>query len=275
MHWKSNLKTNLLPAIEMVMYTLPECSAEQQQVFLQGGQLAADAPSCRPSEPTYSLFIEQAETAVPALIDDMQDEYSFDKQLSENEQIDWIGLKQRLIELATVTQFSWVVALVMFVIAIPLAARTFSGVFHAAGWPVLLAGILTLLLSLLLIVFAQGGMVQINPMTGLVKSSPEVVARPAARFIADGLRFIARPLLMEGAALIFLGGVAIIIGIVVASRSKQKVESPGGGAIDTATGDQSTMEVSPEATPADTIQLTDEELDQPPDDEEHPSGMFG
>jgi hypothetical protein len=273
--WKSNLKTNLVPAIELLMYTLPECSPEQQQVFLEGGELAANAPSCRPAEPVYGLFMEQAGTSVPALIDDMADEYDFGKQLADNQQMDWAGFKDTLGRIASVTQSSWVAMLVIFVIAIPMGARSFSGVFNWAGWPIFLSGILTLLLSLLLIMIAQGALTQLNPVADLTQSTPSEISRPLARLFSDGFRYIARPLLLEGAALILMGGVGIIIGIVIASRSKQMGDTSGDLASHPVPAGAQTPVLGQTLGPDETIQLTEEELDQPPEDEDRPSGMFG
>jgi hypothetical protein len=273
--WKSNLKTNLVPAIELVMYTLPECSPEQQQVFLEGGELAASAPSCRPGEPVYGLFMEQAGTSVPALIDDMADEYDFGKQLAEGQQMDWAGFKQTLAGIAAVTQSSWIAMLVIFVIAIPMGARSLSGVFHWAGWPIFLSGILTLLLALLLILVAQGTLSQLNPAAEMVQSTPSVISRPVASLFSDGVRVIARPLLLEGAAFILMGGVGVIIGMVIATRAK-KMEAPSGDVPVQPVGVDAPISPPPEQLgPDETIQLTEEELDQPPEEEDRPSGMFG
>jgi hypothetical protein len=67
--------------------------------------------------------------------------------------------------------------------------------------------------------------------------------------------------------MILFGGVAVVIGIVLAAKaSPQELITP-----------DVTPQTSPEPSgdPEDTIEFSEEELDQAPEDDEKPSGMFG
>jgi hypothetical protein len=264
--WKSTLITNFVPALELIMYALPECTDAQQNQFFTNGNLAENLPSCRPTDPVYGIFIEQAGTTFPALIEDLPDEYTLGSELEE-ENIEWSAAKKNLQTFAFVTQASWILMLIIFVVAIPMGARSLSGVFKWAGWPIILAGILTLILAVLLLIFARGGMPNANPVLSIARSSPAVLSRPVGKLLGEGLRFIARPLLFEAGAMILLGGIAVIVGIVLSSKASPQ--------------EQITPEATPppplepSADPAETIEFTEEQLDQPPEDDERPSGMFG
>jgi hypothetical protein len=264
--WKSTLITNFVPALELIMYALPECTDAQQNQFFNEDNLAADAPACRPTGPVYNVFIEQAGTSFPALIEDLPDDYALGSEL-EAENIDWAAAKKNLQTFKFITQASWIVMLIMFVVAIPMGARSLSGVFKWAGWPVLLAGILTLILAALLLVFARGGLPRVNPVLGIAQSFSAVLSRPVGKLLGEGLRFVARPLLFEAGAMILLGGIAVVVGIVLAPKASSQ--------------EQITTEVTPppppepSADPAETIEFTEEQLDQPSEDDTRPSGMFG
>jgi hypothetical protein len=264
--WKSTLITNFVPALELILFALPQCTDAQQNQFFVNGNLAADTPACRPAEPVYGVFIEQAGTTFPALIEDYPDEFTLGSEL-EAENIDWAAAKKNLQTFAFITQASWVVMLIIFVVAIPMGARSLSGVFKWAGWPVLLAGILTLILATLLLVFARVGMPNVNPVVSIARNSPAVLARPVGKLLGEGLRFIARPLLYEAGAMILLGGVAVVVGIALTSKA-----SPQEQVIPEVTSPPS---LGTSVDPAETIEFTEQQLDQPPEDDERPSGMFG
>jgi hypothetical protein len=264
--WKSNLVTNFIPALELVMFALPECNDTQLNQFFNQGNLTSEAPACRPTEPVYGIFIEQAGTIFPAFIEDLPDNYKLGSEL-EAENIDWKSAKKNLQKLAFITQASWIAMLVIFVVAIPMGARSLSGVFNWAGWPVLLAGILTLILAILLLVFARGELPNYNPVVDIVRNSPTIISRPIGKLIGEALRFTARPLVFEAGGMILFGGVAVVIGIVLAAKaSPQELITP-----------DVTPQTSPEPSgdPEDTIEFSEEELDQAPEDDEKPSGMFG
>ena len=269
--WKSNLSTNFIPFLELVMYALPECTDAQQIQFLVAGELAEDAASCRPQDPIYAIFVEQAGISFPALLEDMPDEYNLGRSLAQNEEVDWAAAKESLSGLAFLTQALWVVVLIVFSIAIPIGARSLSGVFNWAGWPIFLSGLVTLILGVMILFFAQGALADLNPIRGIVETSPTLLSQSIGKLVGAGLRFVARPLLIEAAAMILLGGIAIIIGILLATRAKRDNAAEIETAIPAAV-----IEEVPPAFPLETVEIPEEQLDhQLPDDEDRPSGMFG
>jgi hypothetical protein len=268
--WKGNLSTNLIPVLEMVMYALPECTDEQQMQFLSADQLSVNAESCRPQDPVYAIFIEQAGISLPALLENMPNEFNLGKSLQQNQQIDWAAAKESLSGLAFISQSSWMVLLVVFSIAIPMGARSFSGVFKWAGWPIILAGMITLILGMLLIFISQGALAELNPAAGMIESVPPVLSQSIGKLVGAGLRFVARPLLIEAAAMLLLGGIAVIIGIILASRAARDEPAASVPVV----GSRVTGP-TPIANPVETTEYTEEQLDQPPEEEDKPSGMFG
>jgi len=267
--WKSNLSTNFIPVLELIMFALPECTDAQQLVFLAEVQLGSEITSCRPQDPIYALFIEQAGIFVPSLLENMPNEYNLGRALQQNDQIDWVAAKESLSGLATISQNSWIVLLIVFAIAIPMGARSFSDVFSWSGWPILLAGLITLVIGALLLLFSQGGLADLNPTSDMLLAAPDVLTQSLRKLIGAGLRFVARPMLIEAGAMILLGGLAVVLAIIISSRSKQTniaetVPAVGSGV----------TEPTPVVTPSETLELSEDQFEGSPDDDK-PSGMFG
>ncbi|MGD8457525.1 MAG: hypothetical protein PVF83_14175 [Anaerolineales bacterium] len=257
--WKNQIKTNTIPILELIMRDIRACNPEEIQIYNQirlSGEYT-NIPPCRPPEPNYSWILDTGaiegpdflETTLPNQIDNS-------KALSASTR-DPVEFKDNYLNMVSVMQVGWIIAVGLFIIAIPLGTRSIPELFKWIGWPLLLAGVCGILISILLLFFTGSIMAVVG---GL--SSGTIPSTVFSQFELIGVslvQYFQRPLLIQSVVIFGLGCISLIIGgIVGRTRTRISISEPQSDPL-------------PDPPPAPTIRKKREKQE----DDSSPTGMFG
>lgn len=216
--WKETLGKNFVFVAEMVLEELPVCNAEQLRLYaMLAYNPDAEIPICEPPEPYYSILLDNASHQVPDELAAMGDHVNIAAN-AEGSEAEWIEAKDGVVAAQVFTQMSWVGILFIYVMVIPLGARSLSGVLKWSGWPILLAG--GLLLVIALVFYAPGWAAGGAATTFANSDVPPVLHKPLRQLFVSVFDYLARPLLLQSVAMIVLGCLAIGAAIFVDYRNR-------------------------------------------------------
>lgn len=220
--WKAETIKNADRLVIVFMDSLPECSQAamgelaQQSLIMQVESL----PACRPSEPLYSQLVSQSATMIERMLDGAPDAIDLD-QITQGADAprELIELKTSLIQARAWLAWGWVAVVAIGLLAAALAATGLRGFLTWAGWPLLLAGLITLTLGLSMYVFNYRFLDQVF---ALLEDSPAISAL-AASAAGGMLQLVGGPLMLQG-----LIATALAVGSLFYARAlHQKEISPG------------------------------------------------
>lgn len=225
--WKANMRVHAREVVEIVLAALPACTAEeiaaQALEGLQEGEgLAAVAiPVCRPPEPTYGTLLDNADNMVAGMTQQMPDE--IDTQLLQGDSApeELTGLKDMLLRVRLYVRWAWALVLGVALLGVILAARSWPQALIWAGWPLLLAGGITLLFGFGVQVLAAGGLERL--VVAMFRDAPVTLSAIGTTVAAGVFPLVARPLLIQGGVLMALGLASLIGGR--AWRDRQEMGS--------------------------------------------------
>jgi len=266
--WKDTLGKYFTPVADRVMSMLPACNTIELFQYAEAAlNPETEIPLCKPPEPFYSDYLITAYLFLPNELLQIGDEVNFAAN-SELTEAEWANRKDSILAIRAGTQFAWVVVLILYVMIIPLGARSFTGVLKWAAWPILFAGGLLLLIALAF--FAPGQLA--GNVTGMANEGvPPMLIEPMRDLISGIFQYLARPLLLQAFAMIFLSVLGIGAAIFIDVRQMNAEE-------------QSTVVRPGAQAEANTLILPEEEVDQgqragendeSKKDDSKPSGMFG
>lgn len=261
--WKRNFSANSLPVIELMLNELPQCTPEQLGRF---PDLTADAPQpvevpmCRPPEPYYSLVLDQVAEVVPRQIQGVPNRVDLGERMQLNQPA-LQETKQTLLGMRVFMRAALLGVLVLFIVAVPMGARSLPGAFKWAGWPLLAGGGLGLLLGLVMLIFAESLAEGLGGT--LFQEVPLPLFEPVSSIAMAWTLFMARYLLVRSAALILFGGGGLVIwGFIRRSGAESPAPSPEVSTL---------VDVPPQpVTPPPVQPRRGREKD-----DDSPSGMFG
>ncbi|MCH7662498.1 MAG: hypothetical protein IH859_01340 [Chloroflexi bacterium] len=254
--WKYNIQTSTIPVLEIVLAALPNCSTSEIENFV-----LEDIPFCKPIEPYYSQFIDAASSDISIRLSELPDVYSLGAQGDATASESLLQAKQVLRGIRNFLRLSWLFAFVVFLVAIPMGARSLPGVFMWTGWPLVISAAFTLLLSLLIIVLGGGAVAGLAQ--GLTAGLPTAFDSPLKAAISGVISITGSALLIQAILQFFIGGAALVVGFAWSrSRKSQQSNIP--------------KIVEPEV-PNDSIHPTAAEIlnESAEDDDSKPTGMFG
>lgn len=222
--WKQNTSAHAREVLEIMLAALPACTADQlMNQALEGLQEGEDLagvviPVCRPAEPAYSFLLSNADDMVSRFAQQMPDE--IDSQLLQGESAprELVQLKEMMLRARLILRWSWVAVLAAAALAVLMAARSWSGALTWAGWPLLLAGLLTLGLGFGVQLLASGLLVRLIEI--LFADAPVTLSAIGSSVAAGALPLVARPLLIQGAILAALGLISVIAGRALGNRAE-------------------------------------------------------
>jgi hypothetical protein len=245
--------------MEIVLRTLPACTPED--LARLAAENDAGFPFCRPEGELYTELLRQAAAELPASFDAFPDEVDLGARF-EQSGADFTAAKQALRRTRLVLNQAWLVVLGVYLLAIPLGARSASGIFKWGGWPLLLAGIAALVFAFFLLSFERADLVGLGQ-RAFQEVPPFILATVQATMSAI-IAAATRPMFLQAAAIIALGGASLGIALVLASRTPQPA------APDVSRAREATVKGESNA------QLPSQPPQPPPDsDEDRPTGMFG
>ncbi|HEY4717868.1 MAG TPA: hypothetical protein VIH14_02540 [Anaerolineales bacterium] len=220
--WKASTIDNADELVAVFLDALPECGQEATQTMAQQSLImqVESLPSCRPPEPQYSQMISQAGPLVARMLEPAPDNFDLG-QITQGAEAprELIELKTSLIQARTWLAWGWVAVLAIGLLAAALAATGLRGFLTWAGWPLLLAGLITLTLGLSMYIFNYRFLDQVF---ALLEDSPAISAL-AASAAGGMLQLVGGPLMLQG-----LIAAALAAGCLLYARAlHQKEISPG------------------------------------------------
>jgi hypothetical protein len=164
--WKNSIAANTIPILEIIMRDIRACSPDEIELYnrIRYSGNYEDIPPCRPPEPNYSWILETGASEAPEFLTTLPDQLDNSRALSLSTR-DPDEAKQSYLRLVSVMRAGWIILAILFIIAIPLGARSIPDIFKWIGWPLLIAGIWGLLISILLMFFTEGIMALIGGLT--------------------------------------------------------------------------------------------------------------
>lgn len=222
--WKSNIETNAVPVLEIVLEGLRSCTPEEVEVYrniAQSSEFIESVPLCRPTERIYNWLLDEAHITVPIALEQIPDRVDLGKQIFKNGE-DLGNARQQLLKLKVGMRSVWIIPLIAFIIAVPMASRSASDFFKWSGWPLLSTGGWALLIALLLLFFSESIFAGLGRL--IFTEMPSALLIPLEAIISSVLGFFAKKLLFQSAILIVLGGGALFGGVML-SGDKVKQES--------------------------------------------------
>lgn len=225
--WKNSIQSNTIPILELIMRDIPACNPEEIQAYnrirLSGDY--TDLPPCRPPEPNYSWILDTGALEAPEFL-----ETSLPNHLDNSKSLladtrDPIEFKQNYLNMIAMMRAGWVLLVVLFIVAIPLGARSIPDLFKWFGWPLLLAGAWGLLISILMIFFTGSLMAIVG---GLVSGSvPSTVFTQIELMGGALVQFFQRPFMVQSAVIFGIGCISLIIGSILRrTMSGKPVSTP-------------------------------------------------
>ncbi|KAA3643449.1 MAG: hypothetical protein DWQ07_23330 [Chloroflexi bacterium] len=212
---KANFDINQRAVLETILNALPDCSAEQMLNYALSGDFGnlENLPVCKPPEPIYSEFLNLADILIPAWLATLPDTLDLGQQLQSPEQAGQLDqLKTNLLRTRSLLRWAWLPVLIVYIISIPMWARSWPSLF-AWGWPLVLSGGISLLIALSLWL-STAGVPQLvvalffeNSLGGLFDSFRVI--------LADLVTLIARPLALQSAFQLVPGILGVVVAIVL------------------------------------------------------------
>lgn len=228
--WKSNTIQNAAPVVEIIFSVLPDCTAKQLGDYVLNLGLnifqVSEVPSiplCKPSEPYYSILVKKGISIVPAMVEKIPDQIDISNQFSESKD-NLVIVKQTLLKVRFILQWSWIIVILLFLIALPMGARSISQLFKWIGCPIILAGgiIFIFMISLPLLSSWIIASLSITFLTEI----PTAITFLFESVLGVLLTNFTMPLRNQGLILLFLGVSSLVIGYVVESLSKNRKSEP-------------------------------------------------
>lgn len=284
--WKSTITKNALPVFELVLDGLDQCSAQQLEAYDVLGDITEETeeiPLCRPPEPYYSMLLDVAATQMPEIVSQWPNIVDLSDQFTGEEGLGFDPAKASLRQTRENAPVAWVPLMVLFVLAIPMGARSVSDMFKWVGWPLLIAGIFTLILGMGLMFMTEGA---------IAAAGMDDVAAPMHATVVAIVDHVSRPTLTQGVGMIVIAIIAMVIGSVLRVIISGEDKAAEKTAADMSTLQAHSMQQT-EQTPAEPVAYSSatHPYQQPPkdalealeeidddgseDDDSRPTGMFG
>lgn len=215
--WKETLGKNFIPVADSIMSKLPACTSAQLKNYSQVLEAGDDIPICKPPEPYYSDYLNIAAQAVPDELAKMDDEVNLLRN-AQRDQKEWSNLKESLLTGRVVSQFAWIAVLFIYVMIIPLGARSFSGVLKWAAWPIFFAGGFLLVIALAFFAPTRAAGRVIGAADANV---PPVLIEPMHNFFVGIFEYLARPIILQALAMLFVSVLGIGVAMFIDYRHRQ------------------------------------------------------
>ena len=110
--WKRTINANVVPAMELVLDSMPQCTPEQIILFTFDVLTDQDdpLPVCRPPVPFYSTLIASGSAVLPVVVASYPDEIIFGEGFAEESQ-GWEQLKLFLQSTRLMAGIGWILVL--------------------------------------------------------------------------------------------------------------------------------------------------------------------
>jgi hypothetical protein len=222
--WKNNIVANAVPILEMMMREIPPCNPDEIEVYRQirNSDGFGKFPQCRPPEPFYSWILDTGATEAPGFMAALPDQIDNSKKFLESGR-DPDELKQSYLRMIDMMRLGWIIAIILFVIAIPMGVRSVSDFFKWIGWPLLLAGTWGLLIALSFLYFTDSLFAGIGRQ--IFVEVPNTVMAPVEVVVVVFVLYFARTLLIQSGVMIGLGGITLIGGNLIGRDRAGRIRS--------------------------------------------------
>jgi hypothetical protein len=217
---KDNILAKDTQVLQMILATLPACTVDDVDQLTAFGEGTSQAiPVCQPPEPFYSIMIEQGKTTLPAQLEIIPDDYAVSLGQMGDDGASLTRVIRLIRSVRPIFRLGWLGLLLVYLIAIPMGARSLPEIFKWAGWPSLLAGVHAMLIGLLLLMShgSVSSLLARFSSADLPASSMEVLSNFMNGLLSDA----ARPMLIAAGGMIVWGVAAMIVGSVLSANKKR------------------------------------------------------
>jgi len=211
--WKESIAANSDKILERVMTALPECSTEELadlaiDSLTSGAEAIGSIPACKPPEPLYSLVIISAREAVPRFLRAAPDE--IDLGAMEIRGLDQlIQLKETLNRVRFAVNWAWLLVVGLGAVAILIGARTLAAALKWAGWSLLIAGLITLVLRQLLGIFSSYWLS--NIVSTLFNENADLVLSALSNLFGEVIEVVSSQLAVQAGYILAAAVLAIVL----------------------------------------------------------------
>lgn len=220
--WKQNTREHAAEVMTVVLNSLPECTVEEAATIAlegitNGENIAGIIPFCRPPEPVYTVLLSNADFILASTLEHAPDTIDLSHMTQGQEAPEeLVRLKAGITRVRSVSNWTWAAVVGVGVLAVAMAARTLKQALRWSGWPLLLAGGITLFLGLGLQFFSLRFLdtLLLNAFSG--DGGTETVL--AGAVAAGALDLVSKPLLLQGALLTAAGLAALIYARILQVR---------------------------------------------------------
>jgi hypothetical protein len=219
------MRSSLPALVERVVDSLPTCTDLQLREIVQ--KRLAKRPGrmkpCAPPEPyrqvMKSAIIENFSARlaeVPPAVNVAQ------RMKQEVARENVLGAKKSLRGARSLMHSGWVAVFGLYLLSIPLAARSKADAIKWAGWPLALAGTITVMIALGIRVFGDAlPQVMIRTMGTNVLDAGSLVGMVSV--VTSLASEVGRNLLKQGGWMVIVGGGALIVSRILAKRGVEEV----------------------------------------------------
>ena len=223
---KANLNSNRRVVLETILNALPDCSAEQLLNYALSGDFGnlENLPLCNPPEPINAEFLNLADVLIPAWLASLPDMINLGQEtVSEEQAVQLEQLKTNLLRTRAFLRWAWLPALFLYLLSIPLWARSWPSLF-AWGWPLILSGGIGLLIAISLWLSTAG--VPLLIVNLFFENSLGGFFDTFRGILAELVSMIAAPLAWQSAFQLLFGFLGVIIAIVLLNVRRRN-SAPG------------------------------------------------
>lgn len=225
--WKENTQNNAGAVMNVLLDAMPACSAEEVQQISGENMTTAEGvagsiTACRPPEPYYSQMIANADLLFQESLRRAPDLIDLNLMTQNTEAPnELVQFKTSLTRARLAVNWSWVAVAGLGTLAVALVARGLRPLLRWAGWPLLLAGLITVILGLALQFFSLHFLD--NLLANALTSEAGAVGALGKAIAGGALDLVSTPLLLQGLVLTSVG----IGSVYYAAMISRRQASPG------------------------------------------------
>ncbi len=225
--WKSNAVKQASAVATVVLDALPDCDVAQvtdmtQRAAQDPASILEALPACKPPDPFYSQIIDRADRVMTQIVSGVPDVVDLSRfTQGKTAPAELVSLRGSMLLLRTWLTWGWALVLGVALLAAILAASDLKSFLAWFGWPLVAAGLVTVLLAFLMLIFRFEFLDQLMASSA---GQQNVALQALLGALSGGaLRLVAGPVILEGAIAALVGSGAVLYGRVLDRREK----SPG------------------------------------------------
>lgn len=207
---KSNIAKNISPVMAMVFEEMPECTVEE---------LSAWNMTCKPPEEFDSKVYDLIDEQTNIQLEEIPDQINIDEYLS-GQGAEMTVIRNSLILVRDVLNYVWVLVVGILILAIILGARNIQGFFSWAGWPLLIASMIIIMIGILLNTTSAG--ILSFGISKIAVNVPTFMVAPVYSISGSIFGLIGSGMIWKGLIIFAVSIAAIMISVAITTYKDKK-----------------------------------------------------